>query len=202
MSLNYIPINGFAGKIKARLYDLVNDTVSNDIQLLVFGYTETDEESPLNNEFNNIQGDFIQDHLGWHKKLDFDLVNGAISTGGILNESNIMGIIEMSQWINLIKQYPDNYRLEIDYRLGNNGITSTMTNAQFVGDWSLSEISGKSNTGQVIHLQFRNKSPHQIDASASNFLNIMVDNDHTAEAMKLMVDDSSSPGEHYIVLIN
>jgi hypothetical protein len=198
MSLVYTPINGNAGTIIARLYDVPGQQVTEPITLQIVGFSESDVESEFNEEFTNIAGRLNKDHYGYHKQIKFSLINAASGDGSPLGANNLKNILKLISWINLCNIWGDFYRLEIQYRTFQ--LFSTMFDAIYVGDFSLNEISEKSNSGQSIPLIFKERNYHQLEFDALGSITIFEAEDSTNES-RILLEAESSTALNKILLI-
>ena len=202
MSLVYSPINGYAGSITAKLYDIQSQQYTSDspISLNIIEFSESDIQSEFNSEFTNILGDIKKDHYGYHKTITFSLLNSASGVGAPIGINNLTNVIRLIYWINICNAMPGYYRLTIQYRSGTT--SASIFDAIYIGDFSLEEISAKSNSGQKIQLTFKEKSYHQLtfDVTDTSTLTILQDEESTEEERIMLVDESFT-SENNVIFI-
>lgn len=198
MSLIYKPLNGDAGKIVCRLYDASGQQQTQSVTLYITNFSEELVESELNSEFLNNAGYYTQDHYGWHQTITFSLINALSGDSGVLGSTNQANIVTLVSWVNLIKMFPKQYRLEIDYRTGE--LTSTIQNAQYIGGYKLEEISKNSNTGQIVTLSFREKYYTQINLESSLSINLIEAETSTSESRVVFIGEESDLTNNYIYI--
>lgn len=198
MSLVYTPINGHAGTIIARLHSVPEQQVTEPITLQIVGFSESDIESEFNEEFTNIAGRLNKDHYGYHKQIKFSLINAASGDGSPLGANNLKNILKLVSWINLCNLWGDVYRLEIQYRILQS--SSTMFDAMYIGDFSLNEISEKSNSGQSIPLTFKERNYHQLEFDALESITLFETEDSTNES-RILLESESSTALNKVLLI-
>lgn len=157
MSLLYRPINGNAGTATFTLTTKTTPAfVVNKVIIDYATFDEEDVDSEFTEIFTNIEDNIVKDFYGYRKVIRFSLFNKARED---TTSSQILPVISM---INSINNHPDIYRLSIQYRsIADSG---TINDAVFSGNFKLLEASAKGNAGQIIALEFMNKS-------TSNFLN-------------------------------
>lgn len=157
MSLLYRPINGNAGTATFTLTTKTTPAiVVNKVIIDYATFNEEDIDSEFTEIFTNIEDNIVKDFYGYRKVIRFSLFNKARED---TTSSQILPVISM---INSINNHPDIYRLSIQYRsIADSG---TINDAVFSGNFKLLEASAKGNAGQIIALEFMNKS-------TSNFLN-------------------------------
>jgi hypothetical protein len=182
MSIIYRPINGLAGIATFTLRQKFSPhAIVNQATIEYAAFDEEDADSDFTEIFTNIEDDLVKDFHGYRKVVRFSMFNKARPD---ISDSQILPIISM---INSINNSPDLYRLTIQYRsLADYG---TINDALFVGNFKLLEASAKGNAGQIIPLEFMEKS-------TSMFLNygddfeisyILYENDG-----KILLEDSTS----------
>lgn len=141
--ITYRPINGNAGQLKFSLINKNTNETESEVEIYCANFSEEDVDSDFTNEFVNIQDELIKDYYGYRKHIRFSLFNKYMSD----TEPNyILYVIHM---INSIQMYPELYRLNIKYR-----DMSTLYDAVFIGNISLSEINNNSNSAQTIEFEF------------------------------------------------
>jgi hypothetical protein len=155
MPIIYRPINGLAGTATFILRQRFSPyAIFNQATIEYAAFDEEDVDSDFTEIFTNIEGDLVKDFHGYRKVVRFSAFNKARPD---VDGSQILPVISM---INSINNAPDLYRLTIRYRsLANYG---TIHDALFVGNFKLLEASAKGNAGQIIPLEFMNKSTNML----------------------------------------
>jgi len=155
MSIIYRPINGLAGTATFILRQRFSPyAIFNQATIEYAAFDEEDVDSDFTEVFTNIEDDLVKDFHGYRKVVRFSMFNKARPD---VDGSQILPVISM---INSINNAPDLYRLTIKYRsLADYG---TIHDALFVGNFKLLEASAKSNAGQIIPLEFMNKSTNML----------------------------------------
>ena len=155
MSIIYRPINGLAGTATFILRQRFSPyAIFNQATIEYAAFDEEDVDSDFTEVFTNIEDDLVKDFHGYRKVVRFSMFNKARPD---VDSSQILPVISM---INSINNAPDLYRLTIKYRsLADYG---TIHDALFVGNFKLLEASAKSNAGQIIPLEFMNKSTNML----------------------------------------
>jgi hypothetical protein len=200
MSLAYKPLNGTAGKIVCQLHSVgINDIgspIGDEISLYVTDFSEEPVESELNSEFLNNLGYYTQDHYGWHQTISFSLINGSQSNRiGSATQENIVRLVS---YINLIKQFPRDYRLEIKYRTGD--IESKINDAQYIGGFKLNEISKNSDIGQTISMSFREKQYKALSIQSSVIINKIEAEISNTQNRIVFIGEESNAATTYIYI--
>lgn len=201
MSLIYKPLNGEAGKIVCKMYSVRDNTESQygeTISLYITDFSEELVDSELNSEFLNNAGYYTQDHYGWHQTITFSLINALSGESGVLGSANQANIVTLISWVNLIKMFPKQYRLQIDYRTGE--LTSSISNAQYIGGYKLEEISKNSNTGQLVTLSFREKYYAQIKLESSLNVRLIEAETSISGSRVVFIGESSDSTNRYIYI--
>lgn len=155
MSIVYRPINGLAGIATFILRQRFSPyAIFNQATIEYAAFDEEDVDSDFTEIFTNIEDDLVKDFHGYRKVVRFSMFNKARPD---VDGGQILPVISM---INSINNAPDLYRLTIKYRsLANYG---TIHDALFVGNFKLLEASAKGNAGQIIPLEFMNKSTNML----------------------------------------
>lgn len=155
MPIIYRPINGLAGTATFILRQRFSPyAIFNQATIEYAAFDEEDVDSDFTEIFTNIEDDLVKDFHGYRKVVRFSAFNKARPD---VDGSQILPIISM---INSINNAPDLYRLRIKYRsLADYGI---IHDALFVGNFKLLEASAKGNAGQIIPLEFMNKSTNML----------------------------------------
>ena len=166
MALIYAPINGKAGSITFSLIDRETAEVFSSVTLNSFEFEEEDEESEFNETFVNINDELVKDYYGYRKRITFSIVNGLSGDGRVLASTNLGNILTVISMLNLVNLEPLVYRLEIQYRAGVDGVIS---DAVYVGNFKLKEISNKSNSGQIIQLEFVSRTTSNLLYSVPDY---------------------------------
>lgn len=166
MALIYAPINGKAGSITFSLIDRETAEVFSSATLNSFEFEEEDEESEFNETFVNINDELVKDYYGYRKRITFSIVNGLSGDGRVLGSTNLGNILTVVSMLNMINLEPLVYRLEIQYRAGVDGVIS---DAVYVGNFKLKEISNKSNSGQIIQLEFVSRTTSNLLYSVPDY---------------------------------
>lgn len=148
----YTPIGGHAGKIKATLCRRTGQPVGQELEMYVFGFSESLEPADGNDVFENILNDLVENYYGERKVITFDVANG-----GGLGYENLRNIVLLSGYIDIIRREPQDYKLQIVFR-SDRGIEGRIDDAVFFGDLSPKEISNSSSTGQTISMQFKSRT--------------------------------------------
>jgi hypothetical protein len=166
MALIYAPINGQAGSVTFFLIDRDTAEVFSSATLNSFEFEEEDEESEFNETFVNINDELVKDYYGYRKRITFSIVNGLSGDGRVLASTNLGNILTVISMLNLVNLEPLVYRLEIQYRTGVDGVIS---DAVYVGNFKLKEISNKSNSGQIIQLEFVSRTTSNLLYSVPDY---------------------------------
>lgn len=166
MALIYAPINGQAGSVTFSLIDRDTAEVFSSATLNSFEFEEEDEESEFNETFVNINDELVKDYYGYRKRITFSIVNGLSGDGRVLASTNLGNILTVISMLNLVNLEPLVYRLEIQYRTGVDGVIS---DAVYVGNFKLKEISNKSNSGQIIQLEFVSRTTSNLLYSVPDY---------------------------------
>ena len=166
MALIYAPINGQAGSVTFSLIDRDTAEVFSSATLNSFEFEEEDEESDFNETFVNINDELVKDYYGYRKRITFSIVNGLSGDGRVLGSTNLGNILTVISMLNLVNLEPLVYRLEIQYRAGVDGVIS---DAVYVGNFKLKEISNKSNSGQIIQLEFVSRTTSNLLYSVPDY---------------------------------
>lgn len=155
MPIIYRPINGLAGTATFILRQRFSPyAIFNQATIKYAAFDEEDVDSDFTEIFTNIEDDLVKDFHGYRKVVRFSMFNKARPD---VDGSQILPVISM---INSINNAPDLYRLTIRYRsLADYG---TIHDALFVGNFKLLEASAKGNAGQIIPLEFMNKSTNML----------------------------------------
>lgn len=158
MATSYVPFNGNAGTVKVSLNQFRKYGVNvvpeylNHVLLNVIDYSETMEDSQLNDIYEDINGILRKNHFGDRRVISFSVVNSPrVAAAG--SKTNRRAIQELVQMINTINKYPKSYRLVLQYR--DDAGMSTIYDAVFTGKIALNEFTNDSNVAQIIPLEFK-----------------------------------------------
>lgn len=194
MSVNYEPFKGNAGTVKFSLVKIRENKVPvvpeylNTILLNVTNYDEKMEESSLNEQYEDINGNARKNHFGYRQVVSFNAVNAnnmPIPAGS--TKTNRRAIQELVSMITQINTAPKDYILRLVYR--GDEYNAVMPSVIYSGVPSLKELSANSNTAQEIPFEFKDVglSEYSLGLDADDVQTMILEDDGIGGADPVLI---------------